>query len=194
MNLFFDTETSDLIKFKFPNSHPSQPWIVQLAAVLVGPEAPTQTISTLITSEDFPMSKGAQDVHKITTNMSDIYGLQAGMAFELFIHLCERANNIIAHNISFDWRLITILATRLGSEALTDLKYLSATPKICTMKASTALCKFPFPSGRSGYKWPKLEELYYYLFQEHLSGAHDALVDVQATIRCYDELVKRGVL
>ena len=194
MNLFFDTETSNLIQFKQPNSHSSQPWIVQLAAVLQGPEAPTQTISTLIYHENLPMSKGAQDVHGITLDMSDKYGFYPGMAFELFIDLAKSADKIIAHNMSFDWRLLTILATRLGPKALKDLETLKPTPKICTMRATSTLCKLPFPKGGGGYKWPKLEELHQFLFNEEVTGAHDALVDVQTTIRCYDELVERGVL
>lgn len=194
MNLFFDTETSNLIQFKQPNSHPSQPWVVQLACILKGPEAPTQTISTLIYHEDLPMSKGAQDVHNITLEMSEEYGIYPGQAFELFIKLAKNADRIIAHNMSFDWRLLTILATRLGPTALKDLETLKSTPKVCTMRTTSSLCKLPFPSGKGGYKWPKLEELYYFLFLETLIGGHDALVDVQATIRCYDELIERGVL
>lgn len=194
MNLFFDTETSDLIKFKLPNSHPTQPWIVQLACVLTGPEAPTQTLSVLLNSHDFPMSKGAQDIHEITVEMADTYGIFPASALETFILMANKADRLIAHNISFDWRLLTILATRLGEAAMEDLKRLDQIPKVCTMRTTAKLCQLPFPSGRSGYKWPRLEELYYYLFQEKLEGAHDALVDVNATIRCHTELIKRGVL
>jgi DNA polymerase III epsilon subunit-like protein len=140
------------------------------------------------------MSKGAQNVHGISVEMSDKYGFYPGQAFELFIDLAKNADRIIAHNISFDWRLLTILATRLGPKALKDMETLKAIPKVCTMKTTTQLCKLPFPKGGRGYKWPKLEELHHFLFNEKVIDAHDALADVNATIRCYDELVKRRIL
>ena len=56
----------------------------------------------------------------------------------------------------------------------------------CTMKSSTNLCRLP---GRYGnFKWPKLTELYKFLFNEEMEGAHDAMVDVRATRKCYYRL------
>jgi hypothetical protein len=62
----------------------------------------------------------------------------------------------------------------------------------CTMEKSTNLVKLPGKYGK--YKWPKLVELYKFLFNEELTGAHDALVDILATRRCYYELLKRGIV
>jgi len=57
------------------------------------------------------------------------------------------------------------------------------------MKNSTNLCKIPRPGG--GLKWPKLQELYFFLFGETFVGAHDAAYDVKATRKCYYEIIKR---
>ena len=46
------------------------------------------------------------------------------------------------------------------------------------------LCK---AEGKIGYKYPRLEELYFKLFQENFD-AHNALNDVKATARCFWEL------
>ena len=62
----------------------------------------------------------------------------------------------------------------------------------CTMIRSTDYCQLP---GRYGkYKWPKLEELHFKLFGESFEGAHDALADIRATMRCYYEMEKRGLV
>jgi hypothetical protein len=44
------------------------------------------------------------------------------------------------------------------------------------------------------FKYPKLWELHKKLFGEYFSWAHDAMVDVEATQRCFLELEKQWVL
>lgn len=48
--------------------------------------------------------------------------------------------------------------------------------------------------GKTGNKPPKLVELHQELFGEGFPDAHRALDDAKATMRCYQELLKRGVL
>ena len=43
---------------------------------------------------------------------------------------------------------------------------------------------------RKGFKSPKLEELYETIFQEKMVNAHDAAFDVDATARCFFELLR----
>ena len=43
---------------------------------------------------------------------------------------------------------------------------------------------------RKGFKSPKLEELYEIIFQEKMINAHDAAFDVDATARCFFELLR----
>ena len=60
------------------------------------------------------------------------------------------------------------------------------------MRASTDFCQL---QGRGfSYKPPKLSELYFTLFADRFAGAHDAIVDVEATTRAFAELVKRKVI
>ena len=196
MYLFFDTETSGLPNFKASNSDPSQPWVVQLAAVLTNElNHPLQTMSLMIRSEGLPMSPEAEATHGISVSTADTYGIMPAEALGMFINLAKKSTRIIAHNISFDMRLLKIMATRICSEAKDDIYYMDENiPKVCTMMSTTKLCNLPYPSGKAGCKWPKLEELYYFLFQRQLQGAHDALVDVNATRECYFELVRRGLI
>ena len=64
-------------------------------------------------------------------------------------------------------------------------------PQLCTMQASTDYCKIPGPYG---YKWPKLSELHMKLFGEYFEEAHDAAADINATVKCFWELKRRGVM
>jgi len=60
------------------------------------------------------------------------------------------------------------------------------------MRGSTDHCKL---QGRGfAFKPPKLSELYKHLFGEWFEGAHNAMVDVEATTRAFGELVKRGAI
>lgn len=60
------------------------------------------------------------------------------------------------------------------------------------MRSSTDYCKL---QGRGfSFKPPKLSELHRFLFDEWFDGAHNAIVDVEATMRCLVELIKRGVI
>ncbi len=194
--LFFDTETSDLIKYKLPNYHPTQPWVCQLAAILTDYEGnPINTLSLMVKSEGRPMFAGAADVHHLDVTLCDNFGVPPKLAFYIFLSLLNSCRTVVAHNISFDRRLLTIMARRLHGTAHADLvAEFTSTPNICTMRASTEFCKIPYPSGRKGNKWPKLEELYNCLFKELPPNAHDALGDVRATVRCFFELKKLGVI
>lgn len=62
------------------------------------------------------------------------------------------------------------------------------------MMSSTNFCKLPNPSGRKGYKWPKLTELYNVLFEEEMEDAHDAMGDVTALAKCFFALKDKGII
>lgn len=64
---------------------------------------------------------------------------------------------------------------------------------IDTKNESTEFCAIP--GGKGGkYKWPKLEELHEILFGEKFDMAHNAAADVEATARCFLELVRLDVI
>ena len=60
------------------------------------------------------------------------------------------------------------------------------------MKESMDFCQLPGQFG--DYKWPKLQELHIKLFNKGFENAHDALVDVEATARCFFEMMKRDAV
>ena len=102
---------------------------------------------------------------------------------------------LVAHNLSFDYNC-------LGAELI---RYRKKAPKIvqkiCTMESSVNVCKIPWGLERRpwkqrqrGYKWPKLSELYEFLFNAEFIGAHDAGNDVTATRLCFFEMLRLNLI
>jgi len=183
--LFFDTETTGLVKPNLPLDHPSQPHIVQVAAILsddVGREL--ACFCTLISPTNWVIEAEAEAVHGISMSDCKRWGLpiEAGMA--MLSQFVYRSSRFIAHNMDFDSKVVGSEYLRLGKSNCPFIVPPDGKDSYCTMKASTDVCKLP-GRFRSGYKWPKLVEAHRHFFQEDFDGAHDALVDVRACKRVY---------
>lgn len=140
----------------------------------------------IIKPDGWTIPTQASDVHGITTDYAEEFGIPISEALRVFIEDYNRSERLIAHNINFDFNVVGAELHRSGIKAS---KYV--TEKVCTMEASTDYCKIP---GRNGYKWPQLIELHKKLFDKGFDGAHDAMIDVQACARCYFELKKQEII
>jgi len=94
---------------------------------------------------------------------------------------------IVWHNIEYDENMVKIELKRLWREY--DYR-----PKqtICTMKNSIDFCSIKGNWER--FKYPKLGELYKTIFWEYFVWAHNAIVDVENTLKCFVELIKKDVI
>lgn len=187
--LFIDTETTGMLNFKAPADHPSQPHLVQFAAILTLDQDITGEFSGIVALPlGVEIPPEATAVHGITTERVRGGSVSRKAALDLLDDLAMSATRIVAHNADFDCGVIACLYQREGRVgcpfAGSKLVGLYA-DRYCTMKASTDLCKLPGPYG---YKWPKLIELHQHLFNEGFDKAHDALADVRACMRCYFKL------
>ena len=92
------------------------------------------------------------------------------------------------HNIGFDVNIMGAEYVRKETEtAMHDMKIVD------TKNESTNYCAIP--GGRGGqFKWPTLTELHTKLFSEGFDEAHNASADVEATARCFLELVRLNVI
>ncbi len=193
--LIFDTETTGLADFKRPNDWKRQPALVQLGAVLAN-EAEVLSKISLIVNPGTIIPVQAADVHGITSAKAQAFGVPPVVAIGLFNNLLRLADRVVGHNIDFDLIVMHAAYARLGRPiSLLDKNHL---PHICTMKSATPAINLP-PTAkmkRAGFnkpKPPKLEEAIKFFFDEKLEGAHDALIDVFATLRVLRELERRGV-
>lgn len=180
--LFFDTETTGLPKnYKAPYTDTNNwPRIVQLSW-LISENSEIVKESDNIIKVDFPIPVESSRVHGITNEVSLEKGSELGDVLESFLSDVASSDVLICHNLSFD--LAVVQAELLRQQLDPELNK----KMFCTMKSAVEYCKLPGPYG---FKWPRLEELYKICFEETLENAHDAMVDVKATFRCFDKLEK----
>jgi len=191
MILFFDTETTGFTRPNKPADHPDQPHLTQIAAQLVRPDNTTFMEFSFVVNAGVPIPKQASDVHGITNEIAEVFGVSQETAVDFFLKLYGHADKVVAHNCNFDKQVMASAIARRMQGAAFDF----TTPFYCTMKNATDIVKAPptpkmLAAGRAHWKSPNLGECIQHFFGEELSGAHDAMVDVQACRRVYFELNK----
>lgn len=189
MYLFFDTETTGLPRnWKAPVTDlDNWPRMIQIAWVLCDKDGNRiESNGYIIKPENFKIPTDASKVHGITTERAINEGEDLETILKKFNALVERSDYIVAHNISFDEKILGAELLRKGIQSNFNKKR-----KLCTMQSSTNYCKI---SGPYGYKWPKLSELHIKLFGEDFDSAHDASADVNATEKCFWAMREIGLI
>ncbi|MBC7503914.1 3'-5' exonuclease [Candidatus Gracilibacteria bacterium] len=167
-----------------------QPYIIQFAAIVseLGADGTVREIERhdILIKPRVSIPFGASQVNGIyDRDVVDVPYIENSI--DTIMKVLNSADIVVGHNVSFDEQILSYELDRLGrSGDYTPIQ------SICTMRTSTDYCKLP---GR-GFAWksPKLSELHRFLFDEYFDGAHNALIDVEATGRSFFELVKRGVI
>lgn len=182
MIIFFDTETTGVPSKKVPFNHPSQPHIVQIAALQH--DEKRQVIGQLnfiIKPEGWTIPAEAAKVHGITQDIAEKYGIPLILAMASFNNMLKTAKLAVAHNLAFDNNICGIAYNRLNKP-----NQLKEMDKYCTMQSSIDVCKLPGRYGKP--KWPKLQEAYVHFFNREFEGAHNAMNDVEACAEVYYKL------
>ena len=132
MILFFDTETTGFYQDRLPVDHEDQPYIVQLAAQLCSASGDPVAGFSVIIDPGVEIPERASSVHGITTEKAIQFGVNAQSALSLFVHLYQRSELIVAHNIKFDKAILeTGISRYYGKPMPLDRK-----PIFCTMRAN----------------------------------------------------------
>ena len=187
--LFFDTETTGLPKNWKAHVSDFNNWprLVQLAWQLYDEKGYlVEKKSVIVKPRGFQIPKESSTIHGITTDIAISNGTEIEDVLNEFKKKLLVSKVLIAHNMSFDEKIIGCEFLRVFQENL-----LANKAKICTMELSTNICRIP---GEYGFKWPKLQELHKFLFGEEFEEAHDAEIDIEATAKCYWEMKKRNLL
>lgn len=187
MILTYDTETTGMIQdWNAPiDTSKNFPNIVQLGWALHDLQGRLIVkASNIVKPKGWIITKEAEEIHGISQEQAESEGLDIKDVLKPFLMMHKLAILGVAHNVSFDSKVIQ-------SELLREqLKYdFKSKETYCTMHNSTELVGL---KRGDRFKWPKLEELHMFLFGERFEGAHDALGDVMATARCFFELMKIG--
>lgn len=177
MIIVFDTETTGIPDWKAPSESAHQPHIVELAAILHGPDgAAVDTFSAIVRPDGWVITDEIAKLHGITHEMAMDLGIPEADALEGFMALSERAGIRAAHNATFDDRIVRIGLMRYSGEERADA-FKNGTEKFCTCNQARG------PVGLK--KLPTLAEAYKHFFGEDLQEAHRAMPDAQACARIY---------
>ena len=175
--LYFDTETDGIGGFRPPTQR-----LVQLAW-----QCGDQWGNDLIND--------VQDINPAVPHPHTVSDCRAcGVAFEdafaRFNAALQECDLAVAHNLDFDWGVLRHELETRGMDACA-LDETMASKGYCTMKSTVQLCQMPKAKG-TGFKWPRLEELYAHLTGEAPTVAlHDALNDVRVLRTCVTLLGER---
>ncbi len=191
MYLIFDTETTGLPRnFNAPITDTDNwPRCIQIAWQLhdeFGNLIENQDY--IVKPEGFVIPYEAEKIHGISTAYAQEAGVAMEVAMQRFLEALSKAKYLVGQNLNFDLKIMGCEMIRSGA----DTKLLLDKPVLdtCTERSAEML---RLPGGKGGkFKLPNLSELHQFLFQEKFEEAHNATADVEATARCFYELVRQG--
>lgn len=191
MYLIFDTETTGLPKNWNAPITDSDNWprCIQIAWQLhdeMGQVIEHQDY--LVKPEGFDIPYDAERIHGISTALAEKDGVALSEVLEQFNIALSKSKFVVGQNVGFDLNIMGAEFCRLDiGNDLQELPILDT----CTEKTAQ-LCQLP--GGRGGkFKLPTLTELHKHLFGEGFGEAHNATADVEATTRCFLELIRQRV-
>ncbi len=188
MFLVFDTETTGLPKnWKAPITDTDNwPRMVQLAWQCHDIEGNfLYAKNHVITPDGYTIPEDVVAVHGITTEIAHEKGIPLKEALDDFMADVAKSKFIIGHNVTFDINIVGCELVRCEM----DEQVLVNAPMLDTMTGSKEFCGLT----RGGkLKNPTLTELHIKLFKVPFEEAHNAAADVEATSRCFLELVRVG--
>ncbi len=192
MYLIFDTETTGLPKNWNAPITDSDNWprCIQLAWQVHDELGKLVEVKNfIIKPEGFDIPFNASKIHGISTERALKTGQELTFVLNEFNKALSQAKFVIGHNVNFDLNIVGAEFHRTGiASNMMEMNKLDS----CS-EATATLCQIP--GGRGGkFKLPKLQELHQFLFQEEFAEAHNASADVEATARCFLELIRKKVL
>ncbi len=191
MFLIYDTETTGL-----PNDYNAPltdfdnwPRMVQLAWQVHDEKGELVEVKNFIVKpEGFVIPRATEKIHGISTERALREGKPLREVLDEFVKALNQVKVVAGHNVDFDNAIVRVECLRTETECPLTEKII-----VDTKEASTDYCAIP--GGRGGkYKWPKLAELHRKLFGEDFDAAHNASADVQATARCFLELIRLNII
>lgn len=191
MYLIFDTETTGLPRSWSAPITDTDNWprCIQIAWQLhddMGNLIDHQDY--LVKPEGFNIPYDAERIHGISTELAMEQGIALSEVLEKFNIALSKTKFIVGQNLGFDVNIMGCEFHRMNVQSkMSEIPVLDT----CTEVTASLL---QLPGGRGGkYKLPTLTELHEYLFNVPFSEAHNATADVEATTRCFLELIKREV-
>jgi len=194
--LIYDTETTGLPDWAKPSEDPCQPRITQLCAELIEDQTGEVLagLNAIIKPNGWTIPPDLEKLTGITNAKAEAVGINMALVLPVFLALWRCADLRVAHNESFDMRMMRI-------ELFRDTRYGEATADgwkagkaFCTCNESKKILNLPptekmIATGRRGPKPPNLGEAYLHFTGKELLNAHNAAIDVAACKAIYFALI-----
>ena len=190
--LIFDTETTGLLP-KDVSLYQSDlwPYIVQFSFIMYN------TISNKIEMEhdyiikipkEISIPKESTKIHGITKQKSNKQGYNMKDILEIFNIALESCDFVVAHNLSFDKKILMVEGIRHNTKI--EFTRNGLTP-YCTMRNSINLCNIEKVNNNNEVykKFPTLAELHVKLFGVGPSNLHNSFVDILICMRCFYAMI-----
>lgn len=178
----FDTETTGLPDWKLPSESEHQPHLVQLAAILCDDETREiqEQLDVIIKPDGWVIPDEASEIHGITTERAMDEGIPEAEALDAFINLYKKCSLRVAHNTTFDNRVIRIALKRYTPDLISDDEWKDKSTYFCTLMNARKIM-----GGKSGHT---LAEAYLHFTGKELQDAHTAMADAKACMDIYWEI------
>jgi DNA polymerase III epsilon subunit-like protein len=206
--MVFDTETSGLLPKNEPNrvhKISDYPHILQLSFVIydMKQECIVQEYNEYINVPNkVVISPFITDLTGITREICKSQGVEITDALVDFYLAYMSVDYVVAHNISFDKRMIEIelqrnmieLSIKMPHAAFMFNDTYNLIQNItvqCSMQIGKQFCDM-YINGKDGKSWkkpPKLIELHKQLFGFEPKNLHNSLVDSKIAMKCYLKMV-----
>jgi len=145
------------------------------------------TNNFVVKAEDFTIKNSPY--HSITPEISSNEGIPIRHILDKLEEDIDLSKLIVSHCYEFCKKVLQSEAYRSGK--LNLVKKLETKDNICTGLSNVNTLKLQFDkSYSSGYKIPRLDELYFYCFKKPLEVKHDSSYNVEIISKCFFSLVK----
>lgn len=204
MILFFESETSDLIRTDVALTDPQQPWAVAIAAELCDDDSNRIAgVDTLIRAEGRRIAKKAEARHRISVKASEKVGILEVRAMATLAGLAGKATHIIGYDMEFSRDVILGVLKRGGKKP--TLWTRPGLEFVSLIKPCSLMCGLP-PTEETGEpKLPTRNEACRIMLDEEpvpdvpegaaVAAAMARLIaKVGQAKRLYRHLVERGAL
>lgn len=185
--LFIDTETSALpADWRRPYAqNEAWPHILQVAWVIYSDNGElVKTESAYLKPADYDISPAAGLIHGLTLQFLEQQGQGRHAVMQRLLDDLKRYEPlVVGHFMELDFHMLGVTFHRAGLP-----NGLLGRPTFCTMRLTEDFVQTP------GRRFLRLPELYERLFGRPMRREHDALLDAQATAKCFFELRRRGDL
>ncbi len=175
-HLIIDTETTGLPTGE-PLWDPSQPWPVELAALLVDDDLRVRSTLHVLVVPPVEIPEETTKIHGITLEVAQRFGVPPRGAMGALMRLYSVADVVVAHKVSFDDFIVRSACARSGVPFVKR-------PLRCTKEAAKGLLE----EGHS----TRLAPVRLALCGRETPQWHSALPDVEACLDIYATQLARG--